>query len=83
MPASRCFRAGIFTDIERHDSVEVFNQLSRRIAEVGDRSNDDCSARTIKEDEFSHEESNSITLGEPPRKPKFIKTVWGVGYKID
>lgn len=22
-------------------------------------------------------------LGEPPRKPKFIKTVWGVGYKID
>ena len=22
-------------------------------------------------------------LGELPRKPKFIKTVWGVGYKID
>lgn len=22
-------------------------------------------------------------LGEPPRNPKFIKTVWGVGYKID
>ena len=22
-------------------------------------------------------------LGEPPRKPQFIKTVWGVGYKID
>lgn len=22
-------------------------------------------------------------LNEPPRKPKFIKTVWGVGYKID
>ena len=22
-------------------------------------------------------------LGEPPRKPKFIKTVWGVGYKIE
>lgn len=22
-------------------------------------------------------------MGEPPRKPKFIKTVWGVGYKID
>lgn len=22
-------------------------------------------------------------LGEPPRKPKFIKTVWGVGYKLD
>ncbi len=22
-------------------------------------------------------------LKEPPRKPKFIKTVWGVGYKID
>ena len=21
-------------------------------------------------------------LKEPPRKPKFIKTVWGVGYKI-
>ena len=22
-------------------------------------------------------------LKEPPRKPKFIKTVWGVGYKIE
>ena len=22
-------------------------------------------------------------MGETPRKPKFIKTVWGVGYKID
>ena len=22
-------------------------------------------------------------LDEPPRNPKFIKTVWGVGYKID
>lgn len=22
-------------------------------------------------------------LNEPPRKPKFIKTVWGVGYKIE
>lgn len=22
-------------------------------------------------------------LGEPPRKPKFIKTVWGVGYKFE
>lgn len=22
-------------------------------------------------------------LGEPPRNPKFIKTVWGVGYKIE
>lgn len=22
-------------------------------------------------------------MGEKPRKPKFIKTVWGVGYKID
>ena len=22
-------------------------------------------------------------LNEPPRKPKFIKTVWGVGYRID
>ncbi|MGM0123551.1 two-component system, OmpR family, response regulator VanR [Enterococcus sp. AZ194] len=22
-------------------------------------------------------------LKEPPRKPKFIKTVWGVGYKVD
>ena len=22
-------------------------------------------------------------MGEPPRKPKWIKTVWGVGYKID
>lgn len=22
-------------------------------------------------------------LCEPPRKPKFIKTIWGVGYKID
>lgn len=22
-------------------------------------------------------------MGEQPRKPKFIKTVWGVGYKID
>lgn len=22
-------------------------------------------------------------LGEPPRKPRFIKTVWGVGYKIE
>ena len=22
-------------------------------------------------------------MGEPPRKPKFIKTVWGVGYKVD
>ncbi len=22
-------------------------------------------------------------LGEPPRKPKIIKTVWGVGYKIE
>lgn len=22
-------------------------------------------------------------MNEPPRKPKFIKTVWGVGYKID
>ncbi len=22
-------------------------------------------------------------LNEPPRRPKFIKTVWGVGYKID
>lgn len=22
-------------------------------------------------------------LGEQPRKPKFIKTVWGVGYKVD
>ena len=22
-------------------------------------------------------------LGEPPRKPKFIKTVWGVGYTIE
>lgn len=22
-------------------------------------------------------------LGEPPREPKFIKTVWGVGYKIE
>lgn len=22
-------------------------------------------------------------MSEPPRKPKFIKTVWGVGYKID
>ena len=21
--------------------------------------------------------------GEPPRRPKIIKTVWGVGYKID
>lgn len=22
-------------------------------------------------------------MGEPPRKPKFIKTVWGVGYQIE
>ena len=22
-------------------------------------------------------------LGEPPRNPKFIKTVWGVGYKVE
>ena len=22
-------------------------------------------------------------MGEPSRNPKFIKTVWGVGYKID
>ena len=22
-------------------------------------------------------------LHEPPRKPKFIKTVWGVGYQIE
>ncbi len=22
-------------------------------------------------------------MGEPPRKPKYIKTVWGVGYKIE
>lgn len=22
-------------------------------------------------------------MGEPPRRPKIIKTVWGVGYKID
>ena len=22
-------------------------------------------------------------MGEPPRKPRFIKTVWGVGYKIE
>lgn len=22
-------------------------------------------------------------MGEPPRKPKYIKTVWGVGYRID
>ena len=22
-------------------------------------------------------------LGEPPRKPRFIKTVWGVGYTIE
>ena len=22
-------------------------------------------------------------LKEPPKKPKFIKTVWGVGYKIE
>ena len=22
-------------------------------------------------------------MGEPPRNPKFIKTVWGVGYKIE
>ena len=22
-------------------------------------------------------------LGEPARNPKFIKTVWGVGYKIE
>ena len=22
-------------------------------------------------------------LNEPPRKPKFVKTVWGVGYKLD
>ena len=22
-------------------------------------------------------------LKEPPRKPKFIKTVWGVGYKLE
>ena len=22
-------------------------------------------------------------MGEPPRKPRWIKTVWGVGYKID
>lgn len=22
-------------------------------------------------------------LGEPPRNPKFIKTIWGVGYKIE
>ena len=22
-------------------------------------------------------------LNEPPRNPKFIKTVWGVGYKIE
>ena len=22
-------------------------------------------------------------LHEPPRNPKFIKTVWGVGYKIE
>ena len=22
-------------------------------------------------------------LGEPPRKPRFIKTVWGVGYKLE
>lgn len=22
-------------------------------------------------------------MGEPPRKPKFIKTVWGVGYRIE
>ena len=22
-------------------------------------------------------------LGEPPRKPRFIKTVWGVGYQVE
>ena len=22
-------------------------------------------------------------LGEPPRKPRWIKTMWGVGYKIE
>ena len=22
-------------------------------------------------------------LGEPPRKPRFVKTVWGVGYTIE
>ena len=22
-------------------------------------------------------------LGEPPRKPRFVKTVWGVGYQVE
>ena len=22
-------------------------------------------------------------LGEPPRKPRYVKTVWGVGYTVE
>ena len=52
------------------DSMEIWENLSERYLE---------SNNTV----MVHIRRLREKMNEPPRAPKFIKTVWGVGYKIE